>query len=76
MTRSGRKPRCCAIGAPGAAISDRAPILDAPQEGPVKAELSESGLLLDVDISAVDARCTGKLSLHYKDAIPTDVLMR
>jgi hypothetical protein len=49
---------------------------DAPQAGTVKAELSESGLLLDVDINAVDPRCTGKLSLHYKDAIPQDVLMR
>jgi hypothetical protein len=49
---------------------------DAPQAGTVKAELSESGLLLDVDISAVDPRCTGKLSLHYKDAIPQEVLMR
>jgi hypothetical protein len=49
---------------------------DAPQEGTVKAELSESGLLLEVDIHAVDPRCSGKLSLQYKDAIPTDVLMR
>jgi hypothetical protein len=49
---------------------------DAPQEGTVTADLAESGLLLDVNINAVDARCTGKLSLHYKDAIPTDVLMR
>jgi hypothetical protein len=49
---------------------------DAPQAGSVKAELSESGLLLDVDINAVDARCKGQLSLHYKDAIPADVLMR
>jgi hypothetical protein len=49
---------------------------DEQQEGTVKAELSESGLLLDVDINAVDPRCTGQLSLHYKDAIPQDVLMR
>jgi hypothetical protein len=49
---------------------------DAPQEGTVKAELSERGLLLEVDIHAVDPRCSGKLSLQYKDAIPTDVLMR
>ncbi len=49
---------------------------DAPQEGTVKADLSESGLLLDVNINEVDPRCTGQLSLHYKDAIPTDVLMR
>jgi hypothetical protein len=44
---------------------------DAPQAGTVKAELSETGLLLEID-----PRCTGHLSLHYKDAIPEDVLMR
>jgi hypothetical protein len=49
---------------------------DAPQAGTVKAELSESGLLLDVDINAVDSRCSGQLTLRYKDPIPTDVLMR
>jgi hypothetical protein len=49
---------------------------DAPQAGTVKAELSETGLVLDVDVAEVDARCTGQLSLHYKDAIPEDVLMR
>ena len=49
---------------------------DAPQTGAVKAELSETGLLLDVNVAEVDARCMGHLSLHYKDAIPEDVLMR
>jgi hypothetical protein len=49
---------------------------DAPQAGAVKAELSETGLALDVNVAEVDARCTGKLSLHYKDAIPQDVLVR
>jgi hypothetical protein len=49
---------------------------DAPHVGAVKAELSETGLLLDVDVAEVDPRCTGHLSLHYKDAIPGDVLMR
>jgi hypothetical protein len=49
---------------------------DAPQEGAVKAELSARGLVLDVNVAEVDARCTGHLSLHYKDAIPEDVLMR
>jgi hypothetical protein len=49
---------------------------DAPQQGTVKAELSETGLVLDVDVAEVDARCTGQLSLHYKDAIPQDVLMQ
>jgi hypothetical protein len=49
---------------------------DAPQQGTVKAALSETGLVLDVDVAEVDARCTGQLSLHYKDAIPQDVLMQ
>jgi hypothetical protein len=49
---------------------------DAPQAGAVKAELSESGVVLDVDVAEVDIRCTGHLSLHYKDALPEDVLMR
>ena len=49
---------------------------DAPQQGTVKAELSATGLVLDVNVAEVDARCTGHLSLHYKDGIPEDVLMR
>ncbi len=49
---------------------------DAPQTGPVKAELSETGLTLDVDVAAIDARCSGELSLHYKEQIPRDVLSR
>ncbi len=49
---------------------------DAQQAGAVKAELSETGLLLEVDVAEVDSRCTGHLSLHYKDALPEDVLMR
>jgi hypothetical protein len=49
---------------------------DAPQQGAVKAELSATGLVLDVNVAEVDTRCTGHLSLHYKDAIPEDVLMR
>jgi hypothetical protein len=49
---------------------------DAPQVGAVKAILSETGLTLDVDVAEVDSRCSGRLSLHYKDAIPQDVLMR
>ncbi|MGD9621764.1 MAG: hypothetical protein AB7G47_15115 [Mycolicibacterium sp.] len=49
---------------------------DAEQSGPVKAELSESGLTLDVDIAAVDPRCSGRLSLHYKQRIPPEVLVR
>ena len=49
---------------------------DAPQTGTVKAELSETGLLLEINVAEVDTRCTGHLSLHYKDAIPEDVFMR
>lgn len=49
---------------------------DAPQSGPVKAELSATGLTLDVDLAAVDPRCSGELSLHYKEDIPADVLAR
>jgi hypothetical protein len=49
---------------------------DAPQTGAVKAELSETGLTLDVDLAAVDDRCSGDLSLHYKERIPQDVLTR
>jgi len=49
---------------------------DAPQAGAVKAELSATGLVLDVNVAEVDPRCTGHLSLHYKDAIPEDVVMR
>ncbi len=49
---------------------------DAPQAGPVKAELSTTGLTLEVDVAEVDSRCTGRLSLHYKETLPEDVLMR
>jgi hypothetical protein len=49
---------------------------DTSQIGTVKAELSETGLLLEVNVAEVDARCTGHLSLHYKDAIPEHVLTR
>lgn len=49
---------------------------DAPQSGPVKAEISATGLTLDVDVAAVDPRCSGELSLQYKEDIPADVLDR
>jgi hypothetical protein len=48
----------------------------ASQSGTVKAELSETGLTLDVNVAEVDSRCTGQLSLHYKQALPEDLLMR
>jgi hypothetical protein len=49
---------------------------DAPQVGTVTADLSETGLRINVDMPAVDPRCNGELSLHYKNQIPADVLMR
>ena len=49
---------------------------DAPQAGAVKAELSATGLVLDVNVAEVDERCKGHLSLHYKDPLPEDILMR
>lgn len=49
---------------------------DAPHAGTVKAELSETGLMLEVDVAEVDQRCSGHLSMRYKDAIPRDVVMR
>lgn len=48
----------------------------APQTGAVKAELSGTGLALDVNLAEVDPRCHGQLSLHYKTAIAEDILMR
>jgi hypothetical protein len=48
----------------------------ATQAGAVKAELSPTGLLLEANVAEVDPRCTGHLSLHYKDALPEDALLR
>jgi hypothetical protein len=49
---------------------------DAPQAGAVKAELSATGLVLEVNVAEVDQRCTGHLSMHYKDPLPEDILTR
>lgn len=49
---------------------------DAAQSGPVSAELSATGMLIDVDIAGIDSRFSGQLSMHYKVTIPEDVLMR
>ena len=49
---------------------------DALQQGAVKAELSATGLMLDVDVAEVDGRCAGHLSLHYKEPLPEDLLIR
>ncbi len=48
----------------------------APQSGTVTADISEAGLHLEVNISAVDPRCEGQLSLQYKTPIPPEVLTR
>lgn len=49
---------------------------DAAQSGPVTAEISAAGLVIDLDVAQVDARCTGQLSLNYKEPLPHDVLAR
>ncbi|BCI51173.1 hypothetical protein NIIDNTM18_04510 [Mycolicibacterium litorale] len=49
---------------------------DAPATGPVTAELSATGLHIQVDVSAVDPRCKGELALHYRTDIPEDLLLR
>lgn len=49
---------------------------DATQSGTVTAQLSETGVQLDVDIAGVDSRFTGELSMHYKVSIAEDVLSR
>jgi hypothetical protein len=46
------------------------------QAGTVKTEISSSGLHLELNVADVDPRCRGQLSLHYKDEIPEEVLMR
>jgi hypothetical protein len=49
---------------------------NATQSGTVTAEISAGGLHLEVDVANVDPRAHGQLSLHYKDDIPEEVLMR
>ncbi len=49
---------------------------DAQQSGAVKADIANDGMRIEVDIAEVDPKFSGHLSLHYKDAIPDDVLMR
>lgn len=46
----------------------------APQLGAVHAEFTADGLTLEADVAEIDERCRGQLSLHYKTAIPEDVL--
>ncbi len=51
---------------------------DAAHTGAAKVEISTTGLQVCVDLDAglarVDEKFTGELSLHYKAAIPADVL--
>lgn len=47
---------------------------DGPQTGAAKVDISATGLQVVVDVSQVDAKFSGELSLHYKAAIPADVL--
>ena len=47
---------------------------DAPQIGAAKAEISSTGLQVELDVAAVDEKFSGELSLHYKAAIPAAVL--
>lgn len=49
---------------------------DDPQTGAAKVEISSTGLQVDVDVAGVDPKFSGELSLHYKAAIPDDVLAR
>ena len=47
---------------------------DAAQTGAATAVISSTGLQVDLDVAEVDPKCSGDLSLHYKTAIPADVL--
>lgn len=47
---------------------------EAAQSGAATVEIGPDGLLVDIDVSQVDESFTGHLSLHYKTAIPGDVL--
>ncbi|BBZ10979.1 hypothetical protein [Mycobacterium branderi] len=47
---------------------------DAPQTGPATAQLASTGLEVELDVGRVDPAFHGHLSLHYKTAIPGDVL--
>jgi hypothetical protein len=47
---------------------------DAPQTGAAKAEISSTGLHVDLDVAELDEKFSGELSLHYKATIPADLL--
>jgi hypothetical protein len=54
------------------------PTVDVPwqatQSGTAAAEISATGLHVEVDVDQVDQAFSGHLSLHYKIAVPADVL--
>jgi hypothetical protein len=47
---------------------------DAAQDGPAQVEISSTGLQVEVDVAKIDDQFSGALSLHYKTAIPDEVL--
>lgn len=47
---------------------------DATQSGPAAAEISATGLHIELDLAAVDPAFSGHLALHYKAAVAGDVL--
>jgi hypothetical protein len=49
---------------------------DEAQAGAAAVVISPTGVRLDLDVADVDPTYKGQLSLHYKDAIPEDVLIR
>ncbi|MBX9641018.1 MAG: hypothetical protein K2X97_15155 [Mycobacteriaceae bacterium] len=49
---------------------------DDARDGAANAEISATGLQVDLDTAAVDERFHGHLSLHFKDTIDDDVLAR
>jgi hypothetical protein len=49
---------------------------DATQSGVATAEISSTGLQVDADVDELDQTFTGHLSLHYKLALPDEVLSR
>ncbi|OBK55899.1 hypothetical protein [Mycobacterium kubicae] len=49
---------------------------DEAQTGAARAEISETGLQLELDIAEVDERFHGHLSMHFKAALPDEVLTR
>src|SRR5271167_2319993 len=46
------------------------------QAGAAEAGISSTGLQVDLDVAEVDPKFSGQLSLHYKDEIPDEVLIR